>query len=100
LLTLLASSADPRYTLKSLSSWNREHMTNGTNFLPVLQQSLERSATLRNQKELSPSLMRLAKARTLNGSPTHHDENDSNALRQSKGMLWMQLASGDLRIDK
>jgi hypothetical protein len=99
-LTLLASNADPRYTLQSLSSWNREHIMSGTDFLPVLRQALERSATLQNRKELSPSLMRLEKARTLIASPTQTDENDGDELRHPKGLLWMQLASGGLRIDK
>ena len=96
-LPLLASNADPSYTLQSLSSWNRGHMMSGTDSLPVLRQALERSATLQNRKELSPSLMRLEKARTLIASPT---QTDGDELRQSKGLLWMQLASGGLRIDK
>lgn len=99
-LKLLAFNADTRCTLQALSSWNREHMMSGTYFLPVLQQTLERSATLKNRKELSPSLIRLEKARTLNLSPTQYDENHSDELRDSKGMLWMQLANGALRIDK
>jgi len=96
-LQLLATHAEPMYSLQALYSLSQEHTSNA-DFLPILQQSLKKSAQLHNRKELSPALLRIDRARSSTQQEVKETEEDIHM--QGKGMLWRLMISGDLQIDK
>lgn len=93
LLALLAANATPVYTLQALYALSHDRKMAGHDFLPILRLSLERSATLRNRKELSPSLLRLEKARISSG-----ETKASVSSNPRQRMLWRLMASGKNNI--
>lgn len=97
LLALLAANATPVYTLQALYALSHDRKMAGHDFLPILRLSLERSATLRNREELSPSLLRLEKARISSGeTKASVSSNEDSNPRQR--MLWRLMASGKNNI--
>lgn len=97
LLALLAANATPVYTLQALYALSHDRKMAGHDFLPILRLSLERSATLRNRKELSPSLLRLEKARISSGeTKASVSSNEDSNPRQR--MLWRLMASAKNNI--
>jgi hypothetical protein len=93
-LALLASNASPVYTLQALHAMSHERRMAGHDFLPILRLSLERSATLRNRTELSPSLLRLEKAR-INTGETKASVCSGEDSKPHQRMLWRLMASGE-----
>jgi hypothetical protein len=89
IISLIASSANPLYSLQTLNSLSRDVNFVNMDMVPFLQQTLYRSAILHSKMELSPTMIRL-KGET-------YDE--SNSPDKCDG-LWRLLKAGKLQVDK
>mmetsp|Transcript_22595 Transcript_22595/g.34134 ORF Transcript_22595/g.34134 Transcript_22595/m.34134 type:complete len:839 (-) Transcript_22595:21-2537(-) len=97
-LNLLASEAEPHFTLLSLHKWMQNSQDN-FNVIPIIKLALERSAILSGRKEVSSALLRIEKNRPYKGSDLEGDQ-AAKATDQKPGNLWRRMMEGTLKIEK